>query len=89
MSKEKLIKRLRWYYPLEKFHAFFLITFYFVLNHPFLKNLAHLWYVGLHFYSFSRAKILAIKAMAIARKIVFHSKEFKVFKKLKHINLLF
>lgn len=38
MSKRKLIKRLNWYYPLEKLHAYVtfpLIILYLVLNNPF------------------------------------------------------
>lgn len=37
MTKERLIKRLKWYYPLEKFHAFFtipLLLFYSLFSYP-------------------------------------------------------
>ena len=37
MTKTRLIKRLKWYYPLEKFHTFFtfpLLLFYLVFSHP-------------------------------------------------------
>lgn len=45
MGKEKLIKRLSWYYPLEKIHAFItfpLLTLYFVLKNPIIQSI---WFI--------------------------------------------
>lgn len=93
MSKEKLIKRLRWYYPLEKFHAFFtfpLLTFYFVLNHPFLKSIWLIYGMLVSiFILFQGQKYWQLKLWRLEGKSFSQVRNLKFFKKLKHINLLF
>ena len=92
MGKQNLIKRLRWYYPLEKSHAFFtfpLLTIYFVLQHPFIKSI---WFIyGMLvciFILFQGQKYWQLKLWRLVGKPFSQVKNLKFFRKTKRINLL-
>jgi hypothetical protein len=91
MGKEKLIKRLRWYYPLEKIHAFVtfpLLTIFFLSKHPFLKSI---WFIyGMLiciFILYQGQKYWQLKLWRLQRKPFSQVKNLKFFKKIKRINL--
>ena len=92
MGKEKLIKRLRWYYPLEKFHAFFtfpLLAIYFLTQHPFVRSIWFLYGMMLCiFILYQGQKYWQLKLWRMEGKPVLQVKNLKFFKKAKRINLL-
>jgi len=92
MSKEKLIKRLRWYYPLEKFHAFFtfpLLAIYFLTQHPFVKSIWFLYGMMVCiFILYQGQKYWQLKLRRLEGKPFSQVKNLKFFKKAKRINFL-
>lgn len=92
MGKEKLIKRLRWYYPLEKFHAFFtfpLLAIYFLTQHSFVKSIWFIYGMMLCiFILYQGQKYWQLKLWRMEGKPVLQVKNLKFFKKAKRINFL-
>lgn len=92
MSKKALIKRLRWYYPLEKFHAFVtfpLLVFYLLNNHA-LEDTLFLVYgllvcivillQGQHYWK--------LKLQRLSGKPFNQVKELKLFRKAEWVNII-
>ncbi len=92
MSKEKLIKRLRWYYPLEKFHAFFtfpLLAIYFLTQYPFIKSIWFLYgMLVCILILYQGHKYWQLKLWRMEGKPFSQVKNLKFFKKTKQINIL-
>lgn len=92
MGKEKLIARLRWYYPLEKLHAFVsfpLLIVYFLSKYPFLKSIAFVYgMLVCIFILFQGQKYWQLKLWRLEGKSFSQVKNLKFFKKAKKINLL-
>ncbi len=91
MGKQELIKRLRWYYPLEKLHAFVtfpLLTIYFLSKYPLIKSI---WFVyGMLFcifILFQGQKYWQLKLWRLEGKPFSQVKNLKFFRKAKRINL--
>jgi hypothetical protein len=91
MGKKDLIKRLRWYYPLEKLHAFVsfpLLIFYFLSNYPFIKSI---WFIyGMLFcifVLFQGQKYWQLKLWRLEGKPFSQVKNLRFFRKAKRINL--
>lgn len=93
MGKQKLIKRLRWYYPMEKFHA--LLTFpicliYFVSKNPIEKCIFFIYGMILCiFILYQGQKYWHLKLKKLENKPFSQSKNLYFFKKSKQINLYF
>jgi len=92
MEKEKLIKRLRWYYPMEKLHAFVtfpLLTIYFIFNYPLIKSL---WFVyGMLIcilILFQGQKYWKLKLWRLEKKSFSQTENLRFFRKAKRINLI-
>ncbi|QQX76822.1 MULTISPECIES: hypothetical protein [Aequorivita] len=92
MGKEKLIKRLRWYYPLEKLHTFFtfpLLAIYFLTQHPFVKSIWFLYGMMVCiFILYQGQKYWQLKLWRLVGKPFSQVKNLKFFKKAKRINFL-
>ena len=92
MSKEKLIKRLRMYYPLEKAHAY--ITFpalivYFLFNYPFLKSIWFIYGMLLCiFILYQGQKYWQLKLWRLEGKPFSQLENLKFFHKAKKFNSL-
>lgn len=91
MGKQELIKRLRWYYPLEKLHAFVsfpLLIIYFLSKYPFIKSI---WFIyGMLFCIFillQGQKYWQLKLWRLEEKPFSQVKNLRFFKKAKRINL--
>lgn len=91
MGKQELIKRLRWYYPLEKLHAFVsfpLLIIYFLLKYPFIKSI---WFIyGMLFcifVLFQGQKYWQLKLWRLEGKQFSQVKNLRFFRKAKRINL--
>jgi len=90
MGKQELIKRLRWYYPLEKLHAFVsfpLLTIYFLSKYPVLKSI---WFIyGMLvciFILYQGQKYWQLKLWRLEGKPFSQIKNLKFFRKAKRIN---
>ena len=92
MGKEKLIKRLRWYYPLEKLHAFIsfpLLIVYFLSKYPFLKSIAFVYgMLVCIFILFQGQKYWQLKLWRLEGKPFSQIKNLRFFRKAKRVNLL-
>ncbi|MAP79629.1 MAG: hypothetical protein CL526_00945 [Aequorivita sp.] len=92
MSKAKLINRLRWYYPLEKFHAFVtfpLLTVYFLMHNPIAKSIMFVYgmivciailYQGQRYWQ--------LKLWHLQNKPFSQVKNLKFFRGAKRLNIL-
>ncbi|HET8803559.1 MAG TPA: hypothetical protein VFM72_03205, partial [Aequorivita sp.] len=92
MGKQELIKRLRWYYPLEKLHAFVsfpLLTIYFLSKYPVLKSI---WFIyGMlvcMFILYQGQKYWQLKLWRLEGMPFSQGKNLRFFRKAKQINLL-
>ena len=90
MGKEKLIKRLKQYYPLERFHAFFtfpLLTIYFIFKNPFLQSI---WFVyGMLlciFILYQGQRYWKLKLWRLQNKPFSESENIKFFNSAKRLN---
>lgn len=92
MGKDKLIKRLRWYYPLEKFHAFFtfpLLTIYFLMKYPFIKSIWFIYGMSVCIVVlYQGQKYWQLKLWRLEGKPFSQVKNLRFFKKAKRINFL-
>lgn len=92
MSKKALIKRLNWYYPAERMHAFFtfpLITIYLLFTNS-LQDVIFLTY-GLVFcivILFQGQHYWKLKLYRLTGKPFDQNKNLKFFRKSKHVNLI-
>ena len=90
MGKKDLIKRLRWYYPLEKLHAFFTfpaLTVYFLATYPFLKSISFCYgMLVCIFILYQGQKYWQLKLWRLERKPFPQPKNLRFFRKAKRIN---
>jgi hypothetical protein len=91
MSKKNLIKRLSWYYPLEKMHAFLTfptIAIYFIFTNP-ISNIIYLLY-GLTlciFILFQGQLYWKLKLHSLQGKSFEQEKNLTFFRKSRKVNL--
>lgn len=90
MSKASLVKRLRWYYPLEKFHACFtfpLIAIYLLLRNP-ITDIVFLMYglVLIIFILFQGQYYWKLKLQRLTGQPFDQKKSLALFKRAKSIN---
>lgn len=92
MSKKELIKRLKWYYPVEKLHAF--ITFpsmalYLLFTQPFMDILFLLYGLVLCiFILFQGQQYWKLKLMRLTGKPFDEKKNLQFFRNSKGTNLI-
>lgn len=92
MGKEKLIKRLRWYYPTEKFHAFVtfpLLILFFVIKNPISQSI---WFIyGMMvciFTLYQGQKYWQLKLWRLQNKSFSETENLKFFRKAKGLNVI-
>ena len=90
MRKENLIKRLRWYYPMEKFHAYVtfpLITLNVLRKHPVIEILFLLYGLALIIFILMQGQhYWKLKLYRLTDKEFDQRKNLDLFLKVKTIN---